>query len=107
MKAHLSKMSPVQSTVVLPGVMRLNYPLSFNLFNYSFNYLTFIFMFQALIKCLEDRGFFILLTSSALIPEPGKDKLSGEKILMFLFLFHKINNLHFFCPDSYSYRLWR
>uniref|UniRef100_A0A452QSU7 Golgi associated RAB2 interactor protein-like Rab2B-binding domain-containing protein n=1 Tax=Ursus americanus TaxID=9643 RepID=A0A452QSU7_URSAM len=27
----------------------------------------------ALIKCLEDRGFFILFTSSALIPETSKD----------------------------------
>ncbi|KAM4812307.1 protein TASOR 2 isoform X2 [Urocitellus parryii] len=40
----------------------------------------------AIIKCLEDRGFFILLTSSALIPEPN---LGGEQIgLHGLYLFH-------------------
>ncbi|XP_047375803.1 protein TASOR 2 isoform X5 [Sciurus carolinensis] len=41
----------------------------------------------AIIKCLEDRGFFILLTSSALIPEPTN--FVGEQMgLHGLYLFH-------------------
>lgn len=39
----------------------------------------------ALIKCLEDRGFFILLTSSALIPEPdfGDEQLGLHALHLF------------------------
>ena len=37
------------------------------------NLLSCFFMFKAIIKCLEDREFFILLTSSAFMSETGKD----------------------------------
>lgn len=48
--------------------------------------LFFFLMLKALIKCLEDRGVFILLTSSALISETGKDNFF-KKLFFSMFTF--------------------
>lgn len=50
------------------------------------NLLSFFPMFKAIIKCLEDREFFILLTSSTLLSETSKDNFF-EKIFFSVFTF--------------------
>lgn len=63
-------------------------------------------MFKAFIKCLEDRGVFLLLTSSALISETSKNNLFEKLFLVCLLLFYQTNNLTFFLIFILC-RFWR